>query len=270
MAELPRHIRCVTLNTAKNDRIYAARLGLCIAQLRALNPDVVLLQESFRTRDGEVDTARTLALSLGLNFVYAPARTKPRRWLGHEVESQSGHAILVRGRIQDAEWLSLPSDEVGGERVALLACADLASGASLMAASIHLSHIRGDETRRREQLNTVLNHPWWKRPGLLRLLGGDANTTLEAPALSWLVDHPSLAVRSVRSADSLSTTFPNPRELGRAGRTIDHLFTVTAPDEPIPRVEASGIALDQPTDGVWPSDHAAVWADLVAPVEVTP
>src|SRR5882724_10070526 len=95
-----RPLRFVTLNTWKNEGDYFVRMRAMIVGLRALEPDVVLLQEVFRTADGTVHTARSLADALSLTMAYAPARAFPRPWQGGKVQSESGLAILLRGTFQ--------------------------------------------------------------------------------------------------------------------------------------------------------------------------
>lgn len=243
-------LRIVTLNTWKNEGDYPARLRATGDGLRALGPDVVLLQECFRTAGGAADTARALG--------QAPARAKARVWRGRVVPGESGHAVLVRGVIAWSERIVLPSDEAGGERIAQLVAADLTSGGRVLAGCIHLSHLRGDGARRRQQLETVLAHPAWRSPADLRVLGGDCNATADAPELAWLGAHPELTVRRVSPE---APTHPLPPRADRPGRCIDHLFFVGPAGESGPGMSAAGVALDAPHGGVWPSDHAAVWAD---------
>lgn len=257
-----RIVRCVALNTWKNEGDWAARLPHMAAGLAALAPDIVLLQECFRTPDGVADTARVLADALGLALAYAPARAKARLWEGRLRPSESGHAVLVRGAITWNERVALPSDEAGGERIALLVAADLAAGGRVLAGCIHLSHLRGDRARRRQQLETVLAHPAWRAPADLRVLGGDCNATADAPELAWLAAHPELTVRRVSPE---APTHPLPPPADRPGHCIDHLFFIGPVGERGPDVAAAGVALDAPHGGVWPSDHAAVWADAALP-----
>ena len=261
MASAP--LRIVTLNTWKNDGDYPARLHAMAAGLRALRPDIVLLQEVFRTDDGDADTGRTLAAALQLALVYAPARRKPRPWRGPPVPSEAGLAVLARGTIRRHERLALPSDDLGGERIALYADVQ-AAGTTVFVCCTHLSHLRGDGARRREQLDLILRHPGWRERGGRRVLGGDFNATADQPELAWLADHPELEVRNVFGAAHPAATHPLPPPPDRPGRCIDFLFTVTARGTAAPGIVQAATALDAPIDGTWPSDHAAVVADVAA------
>lgn len=258
-----RCVRLVTLNTWKNEGNYRARLAAMAAGLARLVPDVVMLQEAFRLEDGTADTAATLARNLGLVCVYAPARRKPRLWQGTPRESEAGLALLVRGQILAQERINLPTDEPGGERIALLASIQLVDGRRIFAGCTHLSHLRHDSARRREQLETVLAHPGWSNPASLRVLGGDFNAVAESPEIAWLGQHPSLNVRAVSTVGYV--THPLPPRSGRTGRCIDFLFSVHPPDEAPATARHAAVVLDAPVAGVWPSDHAAVLAEFGVP-----
>ena len=260
-------VRCITLNTWKNEGDYAARLRAMGAGLGALRPDVVLLQEAFRAEATDTNTAQVLGGTLGMAVAYAPARAKMRSWLGREVASESGLAVLVRGEVIGSERLPLPSDAAGGERIALIVKARLESGIEVVAGCVHLSHLRGDEARRREQLETVLASEAWEAPAALRLIGGDFNASINGEEMAWLAAHPRWRVTEVGVSLRLyQPTHPLPPHPGRPGRRIDGIYSVERRDESAATVVAGGVALDAPERGVWPSDHAAVWADFdVAP-----
>ncbi|HMG52312.1 MAG TPA: endonuclease/exonuclease/phosphatase family protein, partial [Kofleriaceae bacterium] len=104
---------------------------------------------------------------------------------------------------------------------------------------------------------------------------GDFNAVPESDEIRFLRGQTSLDGRSVYFADcwAAAATGPghtydrkNPYALRsrEPSSRIDYVF-VRGPDaqlrgEPI----AARLALDQPTDGVWPSDHFAVVADIHA------
>jgi endonuclease/exonuclease/phosphatase family metal-dependent hydrolase len=170
---------------------------------------------------------------------------------------------LVRGKVLASERLALPSDEAGGERIALLVRARLENGVEVIAGCVHLSHLRGDEARRREQLEAVLANGCWRTPAVLRVLGGDFNAAIESEELAWLSAPGDL--RLVEVGVDLrfeQPTHPLPPRAGRPGRRIDALFSVGVWGEHPPRIVEGGVALDVPEGGVWPSDHAAVWGEF--------
>jgi endonuclease/exonuclease/phosphatase family metal-dependent hydrolase len=174
---LSRAFRVLTLNTWKNEGNYESRLAVLARELGTLRADFVLLQECFRTcgpRGVQADTAQHLAAALGAHLTYAPARRKPRTWSGAPVESESGLAILSPLAPNRATTLALPSSDVGGERIALLADYDL-GGHRIILGNLHLSHVPEEHTIRRAQLDTVLASDWWETPADLKCIGGDFN-----------------------------------------------------------------------------------------------
>src|SRR5688572_26954049 len=117
-ASVARRLRVVTINTGKGDGQYACRLALLADGLTRLDPDIVLLQESFIALDGSAHTARFLADRLGMQAAIAPARRKLREVEGRTVDSESGLAVLSRWMIRGSTTLALPSDPEDGDRIA--------------------------------------------------------------------------------------------------------------------------------------------------------
>ncbi|MGH7958394.1 MAG: hypothetical protein ACREH8_15485, partial [Opitutaceae bacterium] len=112
----------------------------------------------------------------------------------------------------------------------------------------------------------ILRHPGWRGPAAVRVLGGDFNAVATMPEVSWLAEHETLDIRSVFEPASLAgATHPLPPRNDQPGRCIDFLFTIVARGEMTPIVSRAAIALNSPIEGVWPSDHAAVVADLDCP-----
>ncbi len=255
-------VRLATLNTWKNEGDLRRRLPAMVSGLRALAPDVVLLQEVFRAEAPAWHTAQALAEPLGLSWVYAPARRKRRDWDGSTLMCESGLALLWRGTIAASERLPLPGPGEGEERIALLAAGEI-RGLRVQVGNVHLSHLRGDDAGRRAQLAAVLAYAGWQKEADLRVIGGDCNATMDLPVFVPPVPGPWRLHDVFAGRPPCPPTFPLPPERGRRGRTIDFLFALTGPDGVPPRVEHAGLALAEPDEGGhWPSDHAAVTADL--------
>ncbi|MGH8018845.1 MAG: endonuclease/exonuclease/phosphatase family protein [Opitutaceae bacterium] len=254
-------MRIVTLNMWKNEGDLPRRLIAIAEGLRALNPDVVLLQEVFRTMDDAVHSGRSLAEDLGLTLVYAPARRKPRRWQNTGVMSESGLAVLVRGLVDAHKHAPLPGDERGGERIALFVRA-LVGEARVSVASVHLSHLRDDDAGRRDQLAAVFMDAFWRQSADVRVAGGDCNATIESLALDTIAVDPAFRIQPIPMQRHVRSTHPFPLRADRSGRLIDHLFLFVPLDGRAWAPPPSRLALDEPIRGVQPSDHAAVIADL--------
>ena len=250
-------LRLVTLNTWKCDGHYAQRLQAMATQLKALAPDVVALQESFASANGQHDTARHLAQALGMERVLAPARQKRRECDGQAMDSSSGLAVLSRWPITRHEVLALPATPDDGERLALLCQLDTPHR-PLTVASIHLTHLPQAHALRQTQLRSVMQHPWLHLPDQAAVVCGDFNANLQAeecrgfvaPLGEWL-DVAGMAGLTHK------VTCPTPEG---GGLDLDHVLSRA--DAPV-RWHSAQLALNQPdpASGVMPSDHLAVCVD---------
>lgn len=260
------NVRVVTVNTWKNEGDFPARLAALSSGLAGLNVDVLLLQEVFQPLESPPSalpaTGPHLAVALGLGLTYAPARRARRKHGEREVDSFSGLALLSRYPIIHHEVILLPGDQRGGERIALLAEVSV-DGRPLLIGNVHLSHLRGDDEGRRRQLAVVLRHPFWRRPGAVRLLGGDFNAPPDSAVFAETADALPLQLHDVLAgrSDRLST-HPLPPRPGGVGRRIDFLFQLTPPGLVPAAVVDAGLVLHHPIHGIWPSDHAGVCVDL--------
>ncbi len=270
-----RPLRVVTFNvlhggpwsglTGRDDHL-EARLGLIIAQLRALDPDVVALQESPVSR-WRGDVAARLAGALGLTHVHARATDNVFGWrpLGRLVMGAlgfvEGPAILSRFPIVSSTVHQLPHCVHRLDpRVALRA--DLDTPAGLL--RVYSTHTSRDDcqTQRLGELALAERGP------LPALVLGDLNTGEGATALAELrargfVDlfreaNPTLPGATARQ-DVLAPA-------STVRRRIDYVLLL-----PGSRVAAhavsSRVVLDTPgrrDDGgpLWPSDHYGVLAEI--------
>lgn len=180
----PGALRIVSLNTWKCDGDYAKRLPLMAQGLQALEPDIVLLQEVFRSLDGRWDTAEYLAAALQMRADCSWVRRKPRWLQGMWHDSESGMAMLCMQPVLDSRVISLPSSPEDGGRNAQLFAFEYESE-KLWVANVHLSHLPHADALRRAQFNAI-----WTQQVLEDLTGslwilGDFNTPLE-PCGVWL------------------------------------------------------------------------------------
>jgi len=241
----------VTLNTWKCDGDYPARLQPMISGLAALSPDLVLLQEAFRTDDGAADTAGLLAGRLGMEVDYRPARRKPRRFAGTERISESGLAVLSRHPLGPGRSVGLPSDPADGERIAQIVTVR-APGRTLFVLNLHLTHLPEADGLRREQCRLALAAMDAETGGAVAIVGGDFNAGPDDPAVRSLAGRPG-ALDAGRAAGHPST-------LADGGRCVDHLCVLPRPG--IRCVLHRGArVLDRPdADGRLPSDHYGLMA----------
>jgi len=270
-----RPLRVVTFNllhggpwsglTGRDDHL-EARLGLIIAQLRALDPDVVALQESPVSR-WRGDVAARLAGALGLAHVHARATDNVFGWrpLGRLVMGAlgfvEGPAILSRFPIVGSAVHELPHCVHRLDpRVALRADLDTPAGVL----RVYSTHTSRDDCQTRRVAALALA----ERGPLPALVLGDLNTGESAAALEELraqgfVDlfreaNPTLSGATTRQ-DVLA---PGPT----VRRRVDYVLLLPG-SRVAARVVSSRVVLDTPgrrVDGgpLWPSDHYGVLAEI--------
>lgn len=252
-------MRWVTLNTWKGDGAYRRRLQHMAQGLRALNPDVVLLQEVLATPDGSADTAQHLAHALGLHAVVVPARCKRRTIDGVERISTSGMAVLLRQPPLQAVALPLPSHPADGERLAQLVqmAPQAPSGRPVWVANVHLTHLPQAQGLRGQQLAAVWQALQRHAAKAACVVGGDFNAPWPGPhaASHWAVGVP---LRSPEGSMGKTT------HVGADGvpHDLDHLLL--CPHWPTGTEGRTHVALmpwATPPERV-ASDHAAVVLDL--------
>lgn len=235
----------VTLNTWKGDGAYRARLAAMRDGLRALAPDIVLLQEALRAPDIAADTAADLAGALGLAAVWQPARAKRRTIDGETADSWSGLAVLSRLPILARHIIALPDDPRDGERLGLVVELD-DGGRRLVAACLHLTYLAGADALRRAQWAEVLAA---LPVGDAAVIGGDFNAGLEI-----------FDLEDCHDLRALAGTAAQPSLADGSGACIDHLLL--RQNRPVYRVATVARVFDQPIGGVLPSDHFGLAATL--------
>jgi endonuclease/exonuclease/phosphatase family metal-dependent hydrolase len=237
------------------------------ATLAQAGPDLCGLQEVWAA-PGE-NLAADLAGRLGMHWCWAVAAT------GQEGLS-IGNAILSRWPISAHAEVRLPADGLAEEaRVAVHARID-APGGALPLFTTHLTYGPGRSQVRTAQVRTlaafVAEHATdcayppvvtgdlnaEPQSDELRLLGG----TLTAPAEPGLV-----LIDAWRYADPSDSGFTWDHRNGYQASTvlpdcrIDYILA-GLPRQGRGKIRSAGLAGTAPADGVWPSDHFAVVADL--------
>jgi endonuclease/exonuclease/phosphatase family metal-dependent hydrolase len=270
----PLTLRFVTLNLLHggifseltgDDEALEERLRYAASELRALDADVVALQEaSTGRRRGNV--AARLAGTLGYRFVYAPAALRPfnsehmRRAVASVLGFTEGPALLSRFPI--VRWQAFELPRCGRPfDVRVLVFAELETPAGPIAA--YSAHTSGDACHARAVANLVRS-----RAGPLpAVVMGDFNAGHTSPAVQLLT-------REAGFVDAFG--FANPGARGftdgqdvearrsTAGQRIDYVFL--APGQQVrSRVVRSRVVLQEPrgTGRVrWPSDHYGVLAEI--------
>ncbi|HET9624813.1 MAG TPA: endonuclease/exonuclease/phosphatase family protein [Kofleriaceae bacterium] len=261
--------RIATFNIWNRQGAWARRLPLIRDGLAALDADVIALQEVLAF--GALPTqAHEIADGLGWHVFHTPA------WdIGGGLTF--GNAILSPHRLSDTACLSLPTPAGLDTRSVAFARVDAPHGpipvfATHLTVQFHLCEVR------RAQVVALTDHVARLAPigGPPPVVLGDFNAGPDADEIRFLRGLTSIDGRSVYFADCWTATGAagagytydrkNPYALRsrEPSNRIDYIF-VRGPDaqlrgEPV----ACRLALDQPTEGVWPSDHFAVVADIHA------
>jgi len=252
-------VTVVTLNTWKCDGDYFARVQAIAEGLKALDADIVLLQEVFASADGAIHTGEAVRERLRLPHVHAPARRKARALAGHDLESTSGLSVLTRLPVTEDDVLALPSDPADGERIAQIVTLDW-NGGPLVVVNTHLTHLAGADALRIRQLAAIAEAV---PEGVPAIMGGDMNAEPDDAPIRWLHEDSGLTV-----ADAWGAAGGPQPTLTATDRTtlsegcIDYLFALARDGSAALAITEAGRVLDtpDPATGTMPSDHAGVRA----------
>lgn len=247
-AQPARELRVVTLNLYHDAADWPARQPLIIDQLRALDADVIALQEVLQTASLP-NQAETIAAELGYawRFVSTDPPQQVRRY---------GNALLTRLPIRRHDWHRLqPHDDarsIGRVRVEV-------DGRPVDLYFTHLHWTTQGGAIRLRQLEDAVAWMARGRGDAPALLLGDFNATADAPELQPLAGFFDVHAAVHPDIDRSGATTLNPRFFPDRRARIDLVLAQTG------RFEAreAGIVLDRPdAAGTWPSDHFGVLATL--------
>jgi len=249
-------IRIISLNTWKCDGNYLQRIEAIKLQLAQLAPDIVALQECFAAREVNVHTARTLSTHLNMPYQWAPARFKARNFNDNMIDSHSGLAILSRFPVQDHQIISLPSAAADGERIAQIVRLEINHN-TILIANLHLTHLKGAQSLRKEQLNSLMEWISEDPSTSYIFLCGDFNAEVDTVPLQFLEN-------SFQARHSFylyqKTQYP-PATIH--DKCIDFIYVIPEKNQIYPTCNDSSIVLNEPYQGVYPSDHAGVMATFL-------
>ncbi|MEV5428478.1 endonuclease/exonuclease/phosphatase family protein [Streptomyces sp. NPDC052701] len=274
-------MRVVTWNLWWRFGPWEARQKAILAALRELRPDVVGLQEVWAA-DGE-NLAEWLAGELGLYWDWAPSHA-PERWRRRigDPAVDIGNAVLSRWPVVDRDVLPLPAPEdLDDGRLALYARLagprhEVPFFTTHLTSAPHASAVRCGQVaalagfvaghRGGTDFPPVVTGDFNAWPGSdeIRLLGGRRT----APAVpgqvlvdAWEYADPAAPSATWDAANPYVTAGRNPSV------RIDYVHVGPPGPGGLGRVRSARRAGDGPVDGVWPSDHTAVVADLAGPAD---
>ena len=243
------------------------RFGLVVPALRALDPDVVGIQEASTSRE-RGNVAARLASALAFNYVYGAALfhlTSSSRFNEHVAAFMNfteGPAVLSRFPIARQEVIKLPACS-GLLDPRVLVYAELTTPWGVL--PVFSTHISGVAC----QSDAVARLVSERRGALPGILMGDFNATEESPTITRLTQESGF-VDAFRAANPgvVGPTVWQPVTAAAplAQRRVDYVFVVPGRNG-TGHVLESRVVIDRPgrrPDGtpLWPSDHYGVLVRL--------
>ena len=276
--------RVVTWNLWWRFGDWARRFEVIAAVLAEAAPDVVGLQEVWARGSGadSVNAAGLLATRLGMHWAWVPSPA-PERWQRKlDDASAFGNAVLSRWPIVASDVLALPSTEDTEElRTCVRADLDGPRGA-LQVFSTHLNWRFDQSDVRQEQVRAICGFIDAAKPeggrAVPPILAGDFNADPEsdeirmltgraATPVAKLVFHDAWEVAGQASDSSVDgATWTNTNPYAKLDlepdRRIDFVFVGWPKAGGVGHVTRCSVEGLEPVDGVVPSDHLAVLAEI--------
>jgi endonuclease/exonuclease/phosphatase family metal-dependent hydrolase len=260
-------MRVLTLNLWNNSGPYRRRARLIRDWIERLDPDLIGFQEALR--GPSFDQVRDLLEGLPYHIKYAKAEPF---WDDGSLEF--GNAIAARWPIVDTEIVALPYAETS-TRLAISAAIDAPVGRVSFTCT-HLNWMLHHGMVREHQVVALCELILRRRVkgGFPSILLGDFNAEPDSAEIRFITGKQSIDGRSMYLHDAwrmagdggpgytFSNTNPYARTALEPDRRLDYIFTGYARRDGVGLVERCEIVCNTPVDGVWPSDHFGVYAEL--------
>lgn len=235
------------------------------ATIRALDPDVVALQEVWGEQDGTT-FASQLGERLGYEHAYA-----------HRFDIDGvlfGNAILSRWPITSTEWWPLPARGDAEEMRTLLFAGIDGPRGPFQVFCTHLNWRFDQSDVRQGQVRSICELVESKRPRVFPpILCGDMNAPPDSTEMQMLSGKTTLPVPKLvfhdaweMAGDGPGHTWSNENPYAaldlEVARRIDFIYTGWPRAHGAGHVTRCEVIGQQPVDGVVPSDHYGVLAEL--------
>lgn len=267
-------VRVAAWNLWARYAAWEARGPLIEAALRAAAPDLALLVEVWEEPSGR-SQAMELAAALGdYDHVYASNLT-------FADGTRAGNAILCRWPILRSEVRTLPRDAPNGsrdddgeERLCVFAEIDGPRG-PMQAFSAHLSWREDHGAIRQEQVRAICEFARDMRPrSFPAILGGDLNATPDSDEIRMLTGKAAIPVPGIwfrdswlHGGDGPGSTWSNANPWAATSLEVDRRIDYVMVGHPkrggAGHVVNAELIGNEPTNGIHPSDHFGVVADLL-------
>ncbi len=261
-------LKLLTLNLWHDQGPWERRCRRIRQWLDRLDPDVVALQEVLRGPSR--DQLKELFADRKMGFEFAAAT---RFW--RDPSLQFGNAIAARFPLRDREEHKLPESGDGETRVALSVTVETPHGL-LGVTCTHLNWKLHHGYVREKQVVELAAFARARRPGLELppVIAGDLNAEPDSAEIRFLTGLQSLGGRSALFYDAWRVagdggpgfTWSNRNPYARLAiepeRRIDYVLVGYPQPSGIGKVEACRVVCDDEEDGVWPTDHFGVYAEI--------
>lgn len=276
-------IRVVTLNFWGTEAPVDRRVELAVAQLRALDPDVVCLQE-VRPHAGAT-TAHSIAQPLGMVARYAVATRWQAGEFGFSTAGEEGLALLTKQPLVADRVLMLPDARPGDVRILLSGQVET-EGGPIWVHTTHLHYRLADGCARERQVEAIdaaITACGRSNHDSPQILCGDFNATADSDEIRFMRGLTTLAGRRTHFQDawlrchrepqagdgpdngitwSAENPLTRPLRSLDIDRRIDYVFVTSRKKDGRGTVHDCRVALTDRDDGICASDHFAVVADI--------
>ena len=243
--------RVVTLNLEQDHKRWDERSPLVVEGMKALQPDIIALNEVSIARQTARELQKTIGSVRGIDYNLV------QQTRVNGLASVEGEALLTRFAVVETGNLDFRARDMVAQVARILV-----DSKPLDVYVTHLYMSRGDDSLRLFQVQQLLEWVDKRNDVSDCIVCGDFNATLDMPSAALMASR-------FRPTQTSPTAF-TPLAGGdgaishpywpRLDRCIDYIWTTGAIE-----TVASGVCFDKPdsTDpSLWPSDHAGVWADL--------
>ncbi|HEB90077.1 MAG TPA: hypothetical protein ENI85_10940 [Deltaproteobacteria bacterium] len=267
-------LKVLTLNVWHDQGPWHARAPLISRWIDRLQPDLIGFQEIL-VGDG-VDQAREIIGDRPYETDFGAAMVLPDR-----KHLRFGNAIASRWPILDREEVQLPDRGDWETRAALSVTVDSPHG-PIGFTCTHLHWQFNHGFIREKQVVEVADLAWRRRPrnGFPPIIAGDFNAEPDSDEIRYLKGLHSIGGRSVAFLDAWEVAGDHaaPGEEGRGitwsnrnpyarvenepRRRIDYVFAGLPGRAGVGRIESCRVVCNEGDDGIWPTDHFGVIAEL--------
>lgn len=262
-------LRIVTWNVWHRFGPWEERQAAIEAVLRQVDADVVCLQEAFEERGGRSQPAE-LAAALGL----VEHRSYARSWNG---DLGFGNAILSRWPVERWQGRPLPPHPRHEEWRGVLGASLRTPAGRLDVFTTHLNYRLAQSAVRQHQVRSIAAFvgAWARGRRLPAVLTGDFNAEPTSDEMRMLTGRADLGVEGMVFVDAwekggdggpgATWTAANPFAASpEPDRRIDYVLVEPGFSPPARVTDCRRIG-HGPVEGVWPSDHLGVVAELTVP-----